>query len=100
SLTRVVPASVPSLFHSSHPCVPSSALKNSVPLTFVRWRGPELPLPVLMSLTSTVPASVPSLFHSSCPCLPSSAARNSVPLTLVREMGSELLTTTRESRPP
>ena len=36
SLTRTVPAAVPSLFHSSSPCVPSSAVKNSVPLTFVR----------------------------------------------------------------
>ena len=36
SLTRTVPAAVPSLFHSSLPCVPSSAVKNSVPLTFVR----------------------------------------------------------------
>ncbi len=29
SLTITVPASVPSLFHSSFPFVPSSALKNS-----------------------------------------------------------------------
>ena len=36
SLTRTVPAAVPSLFHSSWPVVPSSAAKNSVPLTFVR----------------------------------------------------------------
>ena len=39
SLTRTVPAAVPSLFHSSAPCVPSSAAKNSVPLTFVRSLG-------------------------------------------------------------
>ena len=36
SLTSTVPAAVPSLFHSSTPCVPSLAVKNSVPLTFVR----------------------------------------------------------------
>ena len=36
SLTRTVPAAVPSLFHSSSPVVPSLAEKNSVPLTFVR----------------------------------------------------------------
>ena len=39
SLTRTVPAAVPSLFHSSCPFVPSSAVKNSVPLTFVRLPG-------------------------------------------------------------
>ena len=42
SLTRTVPAAVPSLFHSSLPCVPSLAVKNSVPLTLVRLRGDEL----------------------------------------------------------
>ena len=42
SLTRTVPAAVPSLFHSSSPVVPSLAAKNSVPLTFVRWMGDEL----------------------------------------------------------
>ena len=86
-LDQTVPAAVPSLFHSSTPCVPSSAAKNSVPLTFVRSLGYELALPGLMSLTRTVPAAVPSLFHSSCPCVPSSAAKNSVPLTFVRLSG-------------
>ena len=37
SLTSTVPAAVPSLFHSSVPWVPSLALKNNVPLTFVRY---------------------------------------------------------------
>ena len=32
SLTRTVPAAVPSLFHSSRPWVPSSAVKNRMPL--------------------------------------------------------------------
>ena len=36
SLTRTVPAAVPSLFHSSVPLTPSWRAKNSVPLTFVR----------------------------------------------------------------
>jgi parallel beta-helix repeat protein len=39
SLTSTVPAAVPSLFHSSPPCVPSLAEKNSVPFTFVRDEG-------------------------------------------------------------
>ena len=68
SLTRTVPAAVPSLFHSSSPVEPSSAVKNSVPFTFVRLLGSE-PAPLgMMSLTRTVPAAVPSLFHSSTPC--------------------------------
>ena len=64
-MTRTVPASVPSDFHSSSPWVPSEALKNTVPLTLVRERGAADPLPARRSLTSTVPASVPSDFHSS-----------------------------------
>jgi hypothetical protein len=39
SLTRAVPAAVPSLFHSSLPCVPSSAGKKSVPRTLARSRA-------------------------------------------------------------
>ena len=39
SLTRTVPASVPSDFHSSRPWVPSSAVKNNVPPTPVRDVG-------------------------------------------------------------
>ena len=39
SLTRTVPAAVPSLFHSSSPSPASLAVKNSVPLTFVRFVG-------------------------------------------------------------
>ena len=37
SLTRTVPAAVPSLFHSSAPLTPSLAVKNSVPSTMVRY---------------------------------------------------------------
>src|SRR5215207_984906 len=94
-LTSLVPLLVPSLFHSSTPCLPSLALKKSVlPATYsfstsalrVRARlslGLELPLTVLMSLTSLVPLLVPSLFHSSTPCLPSSAAKNTcLPMTV------------------
>ena len=88
SLTRVVPAAVPSLFHSSVPWLPSSAAKNSVPFTFVRLLGEDEALPALMSLTRTVPAAVPSLFHSSVPCVPSLAAKNSVPLDVRQVAGS------------
>ena len=39
SLTKTVPASVPSLFHISTPFSPVSALKNKVPLTLVNPSG-------------------------------------------------------------
>ena len=65
SFTMVVPAGVPSLFHSSTPCVPSSAWKNASPPSHRHLRGNELAPPGLMSLTILVPAAVPSVFHSS-----------------------------------
>src|SRR5438552_18499978 len=61
SLTRAVPAAVPSLFHNSGPCVPSFAWKYSVPFALIRSRRDEPAPPGLMSLTSTMPAVVPSL---------------------------------------
>ena len=79
SLTRTVPAAVPSLFHSSAPWVVSRATKKRVPLKSVsdelRKTLTALELPGLMSLTSLVPLLVPSLFHSSTPCLPSLALK-------------------------
>src|SRR5262249_4249747 len=84
SLTSTVPAAVPSLFHSSRPCVPSSAVKNSLPLTSVSHQGYEVALPGLRSLTSTVPAARPSLFHSSRPLTPSCAVKEAVePITAI-----------------
>src|SRR5262249_4238121 len=64
SLTRVVPAAVPSPFHNSEPVVPSSAVKNSVPFTTVRLLGsePKVEPPGgggLMYLMRVVPAAVP-----------------------------------------
>src|SRR5215212_7372337 len=80
SLTRVVPLLVPSLFHSSTPCLPSLAFKqrvlpttNSFSTSALRLTAPvvslvfELPWWVLMSLTRVVPLLIPSLFHSSTP---------------------------------
>ncbi len=85
SLTKTVPAVVPSLFQSSRPCTKLFAVKNRTPLTLVRLAGVEevIPTPVngLMSLTRTVPAVVPSVFHSSKPCTPSSAVKKRVLLT-------------------
>ena len=60
SLTRTVPASVPSDFQSSCPPDESDALKNSIPLTFVKIPDVEPLTPALISLTRIVPASVPS----------------------------------------
>src|SRR5262245_11605068 len=84
SLTRTVPAAVPSLFHNSWPVVPSLAEKNRVPLTFVMYLRSVKPL------TKVVPVSVPSLFQS--PTLaPSVAAKKIVPMRFVSELGVELL---------
>src|SRR5690348_4128234 len=93
SLTRAVPAAVPSLFHNSQPVVLSMAARNSVPPTFAREFGYELLAPGRMSLTRVVPAAVPSLRHSSVPFVPSLAVKNSVPLTFVRLPGFELFGT-------
>ena len=79
SLAITVPASVPSLFHSSSLWVPSLAEKNRVPSTLVSESGAKVSTLGLMSLTITVPASVPSPFHSSKPCVPSVATKNRVP---------------------
>ena len=84
SVTRMVPASVPSLFQSSWPFVPSLAEKYRVPPTAVRLPGEELAAPGLMSLTMTVPATVPSLFHSSWPLVASLARKYSTAPTAVR----------------
>src|SRR6266705_575035 len=73
SFTRTVPASVPSLFQSSAPELPSLARKYSAPLKTVNPRGVE-PAPGLMFFTHTVPASVPLVFQSSTPEAPSLAA--------------------------
>ena len=75
SLTRFVPAAVPSDFQSSSPCVPSSAIRKRVPATFASPLGLELALPGLMSLTSFVPAAVPSDLQSSAPCVGSKAVK-------------------------
>src|SRR3712207_1168378 len=93
SLTSVVPFSVPSLFHNSTPCLPSSAAKNTclpITVTVSGWLQP-LGMPHspwsqrapggesgLMSLTSVVPFSVPSVFHSSSPCFLSHALKKVV----------------------
>ena len=73
SLTITVPAAVPSLFHSSRPFVPSSALKKSMPPTAVSAPILLSFKPGAMSFTITVPAAVPSLFHSSRLMLPSAS---------------------------
>ena len=74
-MSRAVFAFVPLLLHISVPCLPSSALKSSLPLNAVNESGSESSGPVLMSLTSLVPLLVPSLFHNSRPCLPSFAEK-------------------------
>src|SRR5215213_2491896 len=57
SLTRTVPALVPSVVHSSWPWTPSSAVKNVVPLTVTRFDG--LPGKVLTGDAAAVDAPRP-----------------------------------------
>src|SRR4051812_30038367 len=84
SLTRAVPAAVPSLAHSSVPWSRSSAAKNSRPPAAVRWRGYDPAGPGPTSLTITVPAAVPSDFHSSVPVADDLAEKNRVPPAAAR----------------
>src|SRR6516165_9555973 len=79
SLTSVVPAAVPSLFHNSAPCDLSKAVKKSVPFISIKLEGYEPAGPGLMSLTSTVPAAVPLEAHSSLPLTPLLAPKNTLP---------------------
>ncbi len=84
SFTITVPAAVPSVFHGSTPCVPSSPKKRRPPAKgWSTTRAKKLkpfwvkkgPLLGLTSFTRTVPAAVPSVFHSSRPTTPSLAAK-------------------------
>src|SRR6266853_1406859 len=88
SFTCNVPASVPSVFHSSRPLTPSSAEKyNAAPKTVSSdTREPVLGL---MSFTRTVPASVPSVLHSSGPVTPSSAEKYKAPPNTLKPEGEE-----------
>ncbi len=90
SLTRTVPAAVPSLFHNSSPLTSSKAVKYRVLPTAVKLRGPEPLEPGPMSATRTVPAAVPSLFHNSSPLTSSKALKYRVLPTAVRLRGLEL----------
>src|SRR3712207_7915214 len=87
SLTRSVPALVPSDFHSSLPWPPPLAAKYNRPAHRVRRYGSLPDLPFLTSLTWTVPTVLPSDVHSSRPRAPSSALKNKRPLTAVRAPG-------------
>ena len=89
SLAKIVPAVVPSLFHSSFPRIPSSAVKYRVPLILNRLLGDELLEPVRISLTNTG-LPVLSSFHSSWPLAELEAVKKSVPLTSVKFVGEEL----------
>ena len=84
SLTRTVPAAVPSLFHSSVPCVPSLAAKNSVPLTFVRLDGVRAGAAGVDVLDQDGAGGGAVALPQLVAVVPSSAAKNSVPLTFVR----------------
>ena len=85
SLTRTVPASVPSDFHSSAAvdAVVGGEEERAADARSARATAVVAAVAGLMSLTRTVPASVPSDFHSSSPWVPSSAVKNNVSPTRV-----------------
>jgi hypothetical protein len=84
SLTRIVPAAVPSLFHSSTQPARSNALKNRVPFTLT---SSSMKIPA--KGIGNVPASVPSLRQRPSN-EPLRAVKNSVPLATVKLPGYEL----------
>src|SRR5919106_755000 len=81
----------PSLFQSSGPLRPSSAMRNTSPPASVRRRGLELSFPGRMSATRSVPEVVPSLRHSSSPWDRSSAENNRVSPASVSQRGPNKL---------
>src|SRR5262247_2887810 len=64
--TIVVPAAVPSLFHSSY-AWPLKALNNRRSFSTAKSEGFEPVGPTTISFTRSVPPAVPSLFQSSRP---------------------------------
>src|SRR5207244_4065597 len=82
SFTSAVPAPVPSLFHSSFPCAPSSATKNSsLPTTMSSCGTVKLyAAPFGNARTSFVPLAVPSLVQRPCnfPLLSEQNSRESI----------------------
>ena len=92
-----VPASVPSLFHTSRPCTASLATKYSMPFKFTNRLTASFGTSS-NALTRTVPAGVPSVFHSSLPPAASPVTKNKVlPMGVrstapnARNPGAELL---------
>ena len=75
-MTSRVPASVPSLLHSSVPVSGRKAAKNRILPTRVSESGEDEPAPGTMSLTRAVPSALPSLFHSSRPAPGVEAVKN------------------------
>jgi len=69
SPTMCVPAAVPSVTHSSTPCVASLAAKQRRPRTTVDERGTST-CGTGNDTTARVPCTVPSLRHSSAPSKP------------------------------
>ena len=74
-LTKLVPNSVPSLFHNPAPDGDWRTPKNTVSSDAAKPNGSELAGPGMRSATRSVPASVPSLFHNSTPDVPSLAVK-------------------------
>ncbi len=87
SLTKRLPAAVPSLTHGSTPWTPSSATKKAFAPTLTMPVGSELSVAVSRSVTRCVPSAWPSLTQSSRPWTRSSALKNSCVPTAVSHRG-------------
>ena len=89
---KVVPATVPSLFHS-----PETALKMTEAPRRVKARGVEPEAPAKTSLSRIVPASVPSLHQGSWPVLSFVAEKNTPVPPGVSSVGAEPRSSGRRS---
>src|SRR5262245_38511273 len=87
SLTRAVPAVVPSVFHNSVPVTPSLAPKYRLPPITSRYEANASC--ELMFVTRKVPTVVPSDFHTCFPVVLSLAAKYNAPLRIFISDGLE-----------
>src|SRR5262245_52785687 len=91
SLTRKVPASVPSLCHSSNPALDEATKKILSPsATAPPGEESDVKILGLTSLIKAVPPAVPSVLHGSPRCSASLATKKTTPLTAAKPDGDEL----------
>src|SRR4051794_38701618 len=89
SLSRTVPAAVPSVFHSSVPVAGVDAGNHSSPPTEAQMPGAEPMAPGARSVIIAVPAVVPSLRYSSYPVSGVQLVKYNAPAWAVSEPTSQ-----------